>query len=132
MTAAPPDEVTRPWWDGTRKHLLLLQTCTACRNVQHPPRSLCIRCGGTQALGWRTALGSGEVDAFTVVHRSPEPGTPVPYVIARVRLSEGPLLLTRLEEGPVDSWAVDDPVHVAWRDLDDGRALPVFHPGSAQ
>lgn len=126
----PPDEVTGPWWDATREHRLLLQTCSACGGVQHPPRSVCIRCGGTHALGWVTAAGAGALDSFTVVHRAPEPGLPVPYVVARVRLSEGPLLLTRLEGAPVDSWVVEARVRLAWWDLDDGRALPVFHPAT--
>lgn len=127
-SAAPPDEVTAPWWEATREHRLLLQTCTDCDGVQHPPRSLCARCGSTGSLGWREASGAGVVDTFTAVHRSPDPDAPVPYVIARVRLREGPLLLTRLEAAPVEAWAIDDPVSVAWQDLDDGRALPVFHP----
>ncbi len=125
---APADEVTGPWWKATREHRLLVQTCAACGGVQHPPRAVCIRCGKTQALGWTPAGGTGAVDAFSVVHRAPHPDTPVPYVVARVRLDEGPLLLTRLEGAHPDSWSVDDRVRVAWRDLLDGRALPVFHP----
>jgi uncharacterized OB-fold protein len=76
------------------------------------------------ALGLVPASGDGVVDSWTVVHRPPQPGVDVPYTVARIRLSEGPVMLTRLEgEGPL---AIGDPVQVQWVDLDDGRALPVF------
>ena len=47
-----------------------------------------------------------------------------PYALARVRLDEGPILLTHLE-GIADP-RCDQPVHVAWRARPDGRHLPVF------
>ncbi|GGM46003.1 Zn-ribbon domain-containing OB-fold protein [Dactylosporangium sucinum] len=125
----PADEVTQGWWAATTEHRLVVQSCGACDGVQHPPRALCIHCGSTERLGWRTASGTGTVDSFTVVHRAPRAGIEVPYVVARVRLDEGPILLTRLEgRDPGGEWVVDDRVRVAWADLPDGRALPVFHP----
>ncbi|MFA1545992.1 Zn-ribbon domain-containing OB-fold protein [Actinomadura chokoriensis] len=123
-----PDEITAPWWEATREHRLVLQTCPRCvPRVQHPPRALCVRCGSDE-LDWAASEGRGIVDSFTVVHRAPRPDLAVPYVIARVRLAEGAVLLTRLQEREPDAWRIDDPVRVAWVDLDDGRALPVFVP----
>ncbi|XRQ09567.1 Zn-ribbon domain-containing OB-fold protein [Actinomadura welshii] len=127
-----PDEITGPWWDATKEHRLVLQTCARCAEadrtaVQHPPRALCIQCGSDE-LDWVGADGRGVVDSFTVVHRAPRPDLAVPYVIARVRLDEGVVLLTRLQERDPDAWRIDDKVQVTWVDLDDGRALPVFVP----
>jgi uncharacterized OB-fold protein len=125
----PPDETTAGWWDATREHRLTVQECAACSGVQHPPRAVCIHCGRTDALGLREATGRGLVDACTLVHRSPVAGLEVPYVIARVRLDEGVVLLTRLEgRDDPGSWRIDDRVRVDWVDLADGRALPVFRP----
>ncbi|GAA3617412.1 Zn-ribbon domain-containing OB-fold protein [Nonomuraea rosea] len=117
------DEITAPWWDATREGRLLVQRCTACGHTQHYPRALCTGCGGTD-LGWRESAGRGSVDSFTVVHRSPSPEHPAPYVVARVRLDEGPVLLTNLIGGA--DWRCDQRVRLAWRELDDGRRLPVF------
>lgn len=122
------DEVTAPWWEATREHRLLVQTCTSCSGAQHPPRAVCIHCGETGQLGWTDASGRATVDSFTVVHRAPRPDEPVPYVIARVRLADGVVVLTRLEGRDPDGWRIDDPVRVGWVDLPDGRALPVFGP----
>ena len=125
----PADELTADWWDATREHRLTVQTCGACSGVQHPPRAVCISCGRTDRLAMHAAGGGGVVDSFTVVHRAPVRDLDVPYVIARVRLDEGAILLTRLE-GRTDpgSWHIDDRVAVDWVDLADGRALPVFRP----
>ncbi|GAA2211643.1 Zn-ribbon domain-containing OB-fold protein [Nonomuraea monospora] len=118
------DEITAPWWAAAREGRLLLQRCTECGHLQHYPRALCTSCGGGE-LGWRESAGFGVVDSFTEVHRAASPGMAVPYVVARVRLDEGPVLLTNLVgEGP---WCCDQRVRVAWRDLpEDGRRLPVF------
>ncbi|TAM93428.1 MAG: hypothetical protein EPN43_00730 [Jatrophihabitans sp.] len=115
-----------PWWDATRERRLLVQTCGACGHRQHHPRLLCTNCGGTDALGWTPCAGTGTVDSFTVVHRSPEPERQVPYVVARVRLTEGPILLTNLVGIEVDDSILGAGVVLAWSPLPDGRNLPVF------
>lgn len=125
------DEVTEGWWEATKEHRLVVQSCSACQATQHPPRALCIHCGSVDNLQWTQATGTGVVDSVTVVHRAPRPEVEVPYAIARVRLDEGPILLTRLEQREPESWQIDEPVQVAWVDLDDGRALPIFVPPQA-
>ncbi len=119
----PADEMTAAWWDATRDHRLTVQVCTACERRQHPPRSHCTGCGHTDHLALAEVSGEGVVDSFTVVHRAPRADVATPYVVARIRLAEGPILLSRL---PVEDWTIGDPVQVAWLDLPDGRALPVF------
>ncbi|MBX6751303.1 MAG: OB-fold domain-containing protein, partial [Micromonosporaceae bacterium] len=71
------------------------------------------------------------VDSFTVVYRAPAPDLTVPYVIARVRLDEGVVCLTRLTSADPEAWRIGDRVTVDWIDLPDGRALPVFVPAPA-
>jgi uncharacterized OB-fold protein len=120
----PADEMTADWWEATREHRLTVQACTACGHRQHPPRALCTGCGGTAPLVQQDVSGAGVVDTYTVVHRAPRTDVATPYVVARVRLAEGPILLTRLPSEP----AIGDAVTVGWVDLPDGRALPVFQP----
>jgi uncharacterized OB-fold protein len=125
----PVDETTAPWWDATREHRLLLQHCGYCDAVQHYPRALCTLCGATDRLGWVEANGAGVIDSFTVVYRA-LPGFDAPYVVARVRLAEGPVVLTNLVGREPQAWHCDEAVQLAWRDLSDGRALPVFASAS--
>ena len=127
LDVPPPDEVTTGWWDATREHRLVVQSCVACGHRQHPPRALCTRCGAMEGLELQEVSGRGTVDSWTVVHRAPRPDVPVPYTIVRIRLDEGPILLSVLDDPPgTPEPTLDTAVVVAWTDLPDGRALPVF------
>ncbi|MGB0102008.1 MAG: Zn-ribbon domain-containing OB-fold protein [Nocardioides sp.] len=130
MNVPEPDEATQAWWDATREGRLLVQACTACGHTQHPPRTLCTGCGSTGDLTHREAVGTGVVDACTVVMRSPGADHEPPYVVARIRLPEGVVVISNVETDEPGSVAIGDPVDLAWRPLDDGRALPVFRPAT--
>ncbi len=127
MSDIPIDEVTAPWWDATRDSRFMLQRCLSCRLWQHYPRALCTHCGGVE-LVYADASGRGTVDVATEVRRAPRPDLEVPYVIARVRLEEGPILLTRLVDTDETARQTGRPVVVTWQTLPDGRQLPVFRP----
>ena len=128
----PADEVTEAFWEASRAHRLTVQQCHACQHVQHPPRALCTGCGSMEHLDQVDASGLGEVDSFTVVHRAPRQHLDTPYTIARVRLAEGPILLTRLVDRSGEEWTIGDRVEVRWTDLPDGRALPIFRPANQE
>ena len=121
----PADEVTAGFWAATRQRRLMLQRCRSCRGWQHYPRAVCIACGCLD-LDFTDVAGTGAIDSFTVVHRAPDPGVEVPYVVARVRLAEGPLLLANIVDSSPDRVRCDQPVRLGWRPLPDGRQLPVF------
>lgn len=130
----PSDDITTDWWEATREHRLTVQRCSACDGAQHPPRAVCIQCGATDHLGQAPSSGVGAIDSWTVVHRAPRSGIETPYVVARVRLAEGPIVLTRIETDGIEGdgqIAIGDSVEVAWWDLPDGRALPIFRPISS-
>ncbi|GIH02390.1 hypothetical protein Rhe02_04570 [Rhizocola hellebori] len=100
------------WWQEAAQHRLVLQHCSRCGHLQHYPRALCTSCGGT-TLGWVQASGEATLDSFTVIHRDPV------RVLARVRLAEGPILLTHLVG--VGNPRCDQPVRLTWQ-----GDLPVF------
>jgi uncharacterized OB-fold protein len=119
---------TEEWWEATRKSRLLLQHCHQCGRFQHYPRPFCLSCHGTD-LGFEESMGQGVIHSFSVVHRSPDPEQfDPPYVVALVRLEEGPVLFTSIVGSEFRDLQCDQPVEVAWRPLSDGRQLPVFSP----
>ena len=120
------DAVSAPFWEGTRIQELLLQSCKLCSKYQHYPRALCSHCGGTD-LEWQKVSGQGIIDSWTEVMRAPQEGFEAPYIIARVRLAEGPIMLTRID-GSSTKISCDQPVVLKWQPLSDGRALPLFVP----
>jgi uncharacterized OB-fold protein len=120
-----PDDITTAWWAATLENRLLLQRCQQCDHIQHYPRVVCIDCGGGD-LDWIESSGTGVVDSFTTVHRAPSPAFEAPYVIARVRLAEGPTLLTRIVGATDQDLGCDLPVSLEWESLSEDFQLPVF------
>jgi uncharacterized protein len=126
---AAPDALTAPWWDATREGRLLVQRCAACGHHQHHPRHVCTACGTTD-LAYVEVSGRGVVHSFSVVHRAPQPGFTPPYVVALVRLDEGPTLLTNLVGLDHDALRCELAVRLDWLPLPDGRQLPIFRPAN--
>jgi uncharacterized protein len=120
---AAPDHVTQLWWDATREHRLLIQRCAPCAHHQLYPRNICTSCGALDP-DYVEASGRGTIYSFTQVQRAPHPAFNAPYVVAMVRLEEGPVVLSNIVgDGEL---ACDAAVRVVWEDLEDGRSLPLF------
>jgi len=122
---APADHITQAWWDATRQRRFLVQRCVTCGHRQHYPRNICTSCGGTE-LTDDEASGRGTIYSHTTVRRAPHRAFAPPYVVALVRLEEGPVVLSNIvgiEPGEV---RCDMVVRLTWEDLPDGRKLPMF------
>jgi uncharacterized OB-fold protein len=124
---ADPDEDSKAWWAATRENRLCVQICEVCEHRQLYPRSICTRCGADRLL-LRDADGRGTVWSFTVTYRPASPLIQVPYVIAIVRLDEGPTVLTQIVGCAPSEVHCDMAVRVDWAPLADGRFLPLFRP----
>ena len=131
MTAPRPlpeiDAEAAPFWAGSAGHQLLVQFCNACGIHQHYARPFCTSCRGRD-LKMVPSCGTGVLHSFTVVHRGPFDDLPTPYIVALVKLDEGPTLLSHLVECDPALARCDMPVQVAFEPLRDGIVLPVFRP----
>lgn len=128
-----PSSTTEGWWNATQGQRLVVQRCEACGHHQHHPRSVCTSCGATDALGFADAAGTGIVLSHTVIHRAPDPRLgDEPYLLALVRLDEGPTLVTHVWDADLDLHdrdldLCDRRVQVSWLPIEgDPRHLPVF------
>ena len=93
-----PTEFSEPFWEGTRVGELRVQRCLDCQHWRWTPQLACPKCW-SERYEWARSSGRGELYSFTVVRRSVDPDRfEVPYVLAVVRLDEGPHLLTNLVE----------------------------------
>jgi uncharacterized OB-fold protein len=127
-------EETRGFWEGTLEEELRVQACGACGNVQLPPGPCCARCW-SQDLAWRAASGAGTVFSFTVVRHAFHPSFAalVPYVLADVRLDEGPVIASNVTHCAPEDVRIGMPV-VVWFDEEQEDAfhaklrLPKFKP----
>jgi len=125
------DDISRPYWEATKRHEMVLQRCQGCGNFRYPAGDICPRCLSDQ-LEWVKASGRGKVYTWTVFHRVYHPGftEDVPYAVVAVELEEGPRLLTNLVDCRLEDINIDMPVEVVFEDITEEISLPKFRPSA--
>jgi len=115
------------FWEGVGRGELLIQRCTSCGRLRHPPRPMCPNC---QSLEWDTvrSAGKGEVYSFVVPHHPQVPAFEYPYVVAVIELEEGTRLISNVIEIDAADVRVGLPVEVRFVAVDDELTLPLFAP----
>jgi uncharacterized OB-fold protein len=124
-----PNVETQPFWDATAEGRIDLPRCVACGLVVWYPRAICPDCHSTD-LTWETMAGTGAVYSFSVTRagggrRWKEH---LPFVVAYVRLDEGPTMLTNIVGCDPDSVTIDMAVTAVFDDTGEGNALIRFRP----
>ncbi len=115
------------FFEGAKRHQLLIQRCTACGTLRHPPRPSCARC---RSFEWDTleASGRGTIYSFVVNHYPQVPAFDYPLVVALVELEEGTRLVANVSGITRDTAEIGMAVEAGFEDFDDDLSLPVFHP----
>lgn len=112
---------------GLQEGKLLIQRCTGCGTLRHPPMPACGTC---RSFHWEPveASGRGEVFSFVVVHYPQVPAFEYPLPIALVALEEGTRLVADLHEVAIEDIHVGMPVVADLVRLDPELTLPFFRP----
>lgn len=107
---ATPTPDTRAYFESIDAGVFALPFCAACETTFWYPRSICPSCTSAD-VGLREASGRGTVDSFVVNHRG-APGfeEDAPYVLALVRLAEGPVMTANVLLDDPGTLRVDDEV----------------------
>ncbi|HEY5109216.1 MAG TPA: bifunctional MaoC family dehydratase N-terminal/OB-fold nucleic acid binding domain-containing protein [Acidimicrobiales bacterium] len=115
------------FFEGAKQHRLLIQKCSACGTLRHPPRPSCANC---RSFDWEPleASGRGTIYSFVVNHYPQVPAFDYPLVVALVELEEGTRLIANVSGITPETAAIGTAVEVAFEDFDDELSLPVFHP----
>jgi uncharacterized protein len=114
------------FWGSTERDVLLGQRCGQCGALQYYPRLRCTTCGSAE-WEYEQLSGRGTIYSWTEVLRNAPSGAKadVPYILAIVRLEEGPQLLTRIVDADPQAVECDGSVDVVFRKLGDHK-LPCF------
>jgi len=118
-----------PWWDGLRDGKLVVQKCRPKRHISHPPGPVCKTCQSGD-LEWVELSGTGEVYTATAVHRAMHPDfePDLPYLLAYVRLDDGPQLATWLKDVELADVRPGMRVRAVFEKIDDRTTLHRFVP----
>jgi uncharacterized OB-fold protein len=120
-----------PYWEGCRRHQLLLRFCQGCETWYFYPRDICPKCG-SRDVAWRQASGRAILHTYAIVHQPPMPAfvDRVPYVTAIVELAEGPRMATNIVGVKPDPSAIriGMELRVFYEDVATGMTLPKFGP----
>lgn len=121
----PITPVDRGFWEGTRSGELRVHAGPTGK-LYFPQVSADADTLSTN-LHWQRVSGRGKLWSWIVMHQKylSAYAKTVPYVVGRIELEEGPMIISRLV-GQTDDLACDMPVEVVFGKLDEERTLPVF------
>ena len=122
-------ELSKPFWDATKKHEVVLPRCNKCSNTFFYPRETCPNCLSND-LDWSKASGRGRVHTFTIVEQPVHRGfmEDVPHVYAIIQLDEGVRLPSNVVDCAVDDVYIDMPVVAVFDDVTPDVTLVKFKP----
>ena len=115
------------WWEGLGRGELLIQKCSECGALRHPPRPMCPRC---QSLAWgsQPSQGAGAIYSYTVMHHPPIPGYEYPFAVALIELDEGTRIVANVVGCDPSELSIGMRVQARIENVDDEMVLPMFHP----
>jgi uncharacterized OB-fold protein len=127
-----PTPDTQRFWDAASAGELWIQQCRSCRRHYFYPRDVCPHCT-SRDVEWIRASGRATLWSYVINHL-PARGfeDDAPYVIAIVRLEEGPQMLTNIigVEPTPEALPLDLPLTVTFEARGD-VAVPLFRPAEA-
>jgi uncharacterized OB-fold protein/acyl dehydratase len=117
----------RFFFEGTQEGKLLIQRCSNCGALRHPPRPACPEC---RSFEWDTvqSSGRGTIYSYVVNHHPKVPAFDYPLVVALVELEEGTRLVANVSGIAPEAVRIGIPVQARFETFDDELTLPVFHP----
>jgi hypothetical protein len=122
------DDLTRPFWEAANDERLVIQNCTACDRLQHPPGPRCQQCGSDSALEWKEMSGRGRIYNYGVVHDCPIRllQEDQPFNVAVIMLDDDPgiQMYSHLPGTPVDAVPVGADVEVVFEATANGQKVP--------
>ncbi|HVL87167.1 MAG TPA: Zn-ribbon domain-containing OB-fold protein [Candidatus Thermoplasmatota archaeon] len=120
------------WRSIPQRYQLQGVSCGNCGEAIFPARSLCPKCRHL-SVGKMKALqlaGEGTVETYSIVHTPPAGfELQAPYVIAIVKLKEGPRLTTQIVDVPTEKVKVGMKVKMVFRRINQDGEAGVLHYG---
>ena len=102
---------SKEYWEGCRRHELLIQRCRECGHHRFYPGPICqaFDCLSMD-FDWVQSSGKGTVYTLTVVARAPNEmwADLAPYALVLIELDEGPVIFSRAVDIPAFDVRIGD------------------------
>lgn len=126
-----PDQYSKPYWDGAKRHELLMQCCPHCGFYVFPPYPMCPNCNSMDRT-WKKVSGRGKIYSWFTVHYSTHPDfvDDVPYIVVTVQLDEQADLRMpgNILGCPPEDIKLGMPVEVVFDDVTPEFTIPRWKP----
>lgn len=93
--------VPRFWRKQVARYNLIGTRCKTCGAYYYPPRNMCLKCRREGVIENFKFSGEGEILTYTIIYTGAEGfEKQTPYVLAIVKLKEGPNLTSQIVVNP--------------------------------
>jgi hypothetical protein len=125
----PEDAANRPFREGARRGVLVLQRCMDCGRHRYPAARYCAQCSGERAE-WVETSGNGMVESWCSFHKAYWPAfePEIPYDVVQVRLDEGVRLFSNLVGVPREKIRAGMRVRARFEPVTETVSLVKFEP----
>lgn len=133
MSAAKPlppeDPANRPFREGAKRGVVVLQRCMDCGRHRYPAARYCTQCRGERSE-WVETSGRGVVESHCTFHKAYWPAfePEIPYQVVQVRLDEGVRLFSNLVGVPGDKIRSGLRVRAQFEPVTETMSLVKFTP----
>ena len=123
------ETLSKPFWEATKRHELVLPRCRTCSKIFFYPREQCPNCYSSD-LDWTQVSGKGRLYTFTVVHQTAHPAfqPESPHIYAIIQLNEGPRMPSNLIGCEIEDARIDMAVEAVFDDASEDYTLVKFKP----
>lgn len=119
------------WFEGAREGRLVIQHCTDCSTLRHPPAPSCPKC---QSFEWDAIDSSrrATLHSWTVLHHPPDPAFTYPLAVGLVDLEEGTRLVADIAGVDHDTLHIGMELEVGFSEHAHGEILPQLRPRAVE
>ena len=122
--------IPRFWRSIKSRYNLIATKCLSCGGTYFPPRAICPKCRRRSRLEEVKLGGNGEIVSYTVIHSPPEGfDHKGPYIMAVVKLDEGPCLTTQIVDCEPEDLKIGMKVKKVFRRIREDGEAGLIHYG---
>ena len=117
--------IPKIWRKIPEQYNLIGRRCSKCNELFFPPREVCLKCGSHEMYDYKFK-DKGSIVTYTII-RTPvsdpegeiieKPARNIPYILAIIKLEEGPMVTTEIVDCSLDEVEINKQVEMVFRKI---------------